>query len=100
MNDPYKENAILSGVALLSALMLLLVMQLLQGCGPKKANPPAVTTIYADTTRTRLVHRAEASSAAITIIHERTQKTVTSYERSVKKYDSIRVELPEIVPGQ
>lgn len=79
------------GTSLCAGVLLTLA---LSGCHPKASPPTGPTVIYADTTRTKLVHRANASAGAITIIHERTQQTVNSYEKSVVKFDSIRLDLP------
>ncbi|RYC69752.1 hypothetical protein [Spirosoma sordidisoli] len=80
--------------ALLTALCMLIVLGLATSCKKAPPAPPVVTTIYADTARTRLLHRAEESGKAVIIIHERNQKTVADYEKSVSAFDSIRVTLP------
>ena len=64
------------------------------GCQSKTKPVSAPTIIYADTTRVKLVHRADSSGKALTIIQARTNQTVTSYEQAVNQYDSIQVTLP------
>lgn len=78
-----------------SLLVILMGLLLLESCPTKPKPSPAVSTvIYGDTTRIKLVHRADSSASALTIIHQRANSTVTSYGKSVQQFDSIQVSLP------
>jgi len=80
---------------LISGLLLALMGTLLSGCGSRKSKDSTrPTVIYADTNRVKLVHRADSSGKALTIIQQRTQSTVTTYGQSVQQFDSIQFTLP------
>lgn len=83
-------------MAFLSALLALLTWMgvLLQSCHSKAKPEPTRIVIYADTTRAKLVHRADSSSQAVTILTARSTQSVTTYEKSKQTFDSIQIELP------
>lgn len=89
------KTLIWSTLALFSSLLLIAVALLLFfSCHPDaKPSSPALV-IYGDTSRIRLVHRADSSGKALILIHQRTDSTVTSYGKSVQQFDSIQVALP------
>ena len=76
-------------------IVLLMVTLTLIDCRPKAEHPtdrpPYI--IRADTSRNKLVYRADSAKAALTILHQRNKNT-TDYENSAAAYDSIRVLLP------
>lgn len=78
----------------LTVLLLIQIMVRLKSCQSKPGAVAAPTLIYADTTRVRLQHVADQANDQLLIVRPKTQQTVTTYEKSVSRFDSIRVALP------
>ena len=90
-----QKRILWSAMAILSSFLNVYVWLFLVSCQPRKAAPSTQTTIiYGDTTRVKLVHRANTSRDSVTIVHQLNQSTVTDYEKSVNQFDSIQVALP------
>ncbi|RYC69815.1 MULTISPECIES: hypothetical protein [Spirosoma] len=77
-------------------LLTLGLIVLFCGCGSRPAPPTPTdqTTLYVDTTRIHLQHRADESAGELLIVRHRASQTQTPYEQFRQRYDSIRVTLP------
>jgi hypothetical protein len=88
---PTKGETLCMGIGMLLTLIVFWLIAYGRG---GKVHAPITIVMPFDSTRQKLVIKADSSEKSFTIIQERTHQSIHNYEKSRSQFDSITVYLP------